>query len=409
VVSAGLGSTRADAQSVASPAVRKKVVITSWLGTDNPSHQQLVVISAARFNESQGFVKVELDASSRTPEIYQKVNIAFAAGAAPDVAFLHHYFAQPYYESGIIAPIEPYFKSWDERDDFYPYIREEARVFPNQPMLYLPTTLTVFILWYRRDWFEKAGIDPPRTFDAFLAAARALTQPPNRYGYALRGGDYYGVQVLEPIWGSAGLKFVDEKGQVDMTSPLAVEVMDKWLGMFTRDKSTQPTAVSDVYPQLFALMERGACGMWIYGTHASPQLTAAHGDNIGVLPTPIINKPCTEITPLGLFMTSSSKEKEAAWEYMKHEASGQAALEQGPGRGFLPVRKSIAANPLVQANKHLKVAADLSDSWWMPPMGWKNFAAYQLNIAPYWQMALRGGMSAADLQSQVARLLRDGS
>ena len=76
-------------------------------------------------------------------------------------------------------------------------------------------------------------------------------------------------QPIEPIWGSAGIKFADEKGNVDFDAPAAVAITEKWAGMYTKDKSTQPTAVNDRYPQLFAVMEQGKCAMWLYGTHAN--------------------------------------------------------------------------------------------------------------------------------------------
>ncbi len=53
--------------------------------------------------------------------------------------------------------------------------------------------------------------------------------------------------MIQPIWASAGVKFVDENGKVDFDSPEAIGVTEKWVGMFTKDKSAQPTAVNDGY------------------------------------------------------------------------------------------------------------------------------------------------------------------
>ena len=54
---------------------------------------------------------------------------------------------------------------------------------------------------------------------------------------------------------------------------------EKWVGMLTKDKSAQPTAVNDGYREQYALMEKGKCGLWFYGPHASPALMTALGDN----------------------------------------------------------------------------------------------------------------------------------
>jgi multiple sugar transport system substrate-binding protein len=161
------------------------------------------------------------------------------------------------------------------------------------------------------------------------------------------------VQPIEPIWGSAGVQFVEPNGTVDFASPAAVSATEKWVGMFTKDKSAQSTAVNDGYPQLFSLMERGKAATWIYGTHASPQLNTALGDRIQVVPTPNVGpRQCMLANPEGDFITTSCKEKEAAWTFLQYMASSRAAT-LAQGRGFLPVRKSLSADPAIQDNRFI--------------------------------------------------------
>jgi multiple sugar transport system substrate-binding protein len=129
---------------------------------------------------------------------------------------------------------------------------------------------------------------------------------------------------LQPIWGSAGSKFVDDAGNVDFDSPAAVAVTEKWLGMYTKDHSAQPTAINDGYPQLFALMEKNHAAMWLYGTHASLQLMAAHGDNIQAVPTPRVgDRNYMLANPEGGLILSSCKEKDAVWEFLTFLAGDQ--------------------------------------------------------------------------------------
>ena len=73
----------------------------------------------------------------------------------------------------------------------------------------------------------------------------ALNRPADRIGYALRGLDYFAVQPIEPIWASAGVRFADDKGNVDFDKPEAVAITEKWIGMYSKDKSAQSTAVND--------------------------------------------------------------------------------------------------------------------------------------------------------------------
>ena len=84
-------------------------------------------------------------------------------------------------------------------------------------------------------------------------------------------------------------------------------VTEKWVGMFTKDKSTQATAVTDGYPEIFSLMERGRAAMWCYGIHAHPQLNAALGERIQVVPIPNVGpRKCMLANPEGDFIDRKS-------------------------------------------------------------------------------------------------------
>jgi multiple sugar transport system substrate-binding protein len=392
--------------ALAQPAVRRKVTISYWTWADNPSHQKMLIDTVDGFNKSQGFITVALDANMKTMEVRQKVVAAFAAGAAPDVAGVVQTHVQDYFDNDILAPIDAYFQKWDQKDDYFPSILTSMHSKPGQPLLYMPNRILPYVLYYRADWFDTAGLKAPVTYDEFIAAAKAITTP-DRAGYALRGVDYYAVQPIEPIWGSAGVKFADEHGTVDFDGPAAVAVTDKWLGMYTRDKSAQPTAINDGYPQLFALMEKGRAAMWLYGTHASPQLMNALGDRIQATAIPRAGeRQLTLANPEGEFMTSSCKERDAAWEFLAFLSNGPHNKWLSTDRGYLPVRKSRAADPAIEANRFFKLAMANAPNWWTPPFSFKNWANYQDKIAPYWQQALRQEITAAQWNAQAAKFLR---
>jgi multiple sugar transport system substrate-binding protein len=389
------------------PAVRKKVKLTYWTWADNPVHQKMSVDAVEMFNKAQGFITVELDASNAVMEVRKKIVVAYAAGSAPDVGSTVQTHVQDYYSNGILHPVDEFFSKWDGKADYFPNVVDAMRSKPRQPVLYMPNAILPYVLYYRADWFQEAKVKPPVTYDEFIDAAKKLSKPPDRYGYVIRGGDYYGLQVIEPIWGSAGVKFADESGKVDFDSSEAVAVTEKWVGMFTKDKSAQPTAVNDRYPQLFALMEGSKGAMWIYGTHANPQLNSALGEKIQAVPTPRVkDKECMLANPEGPMIISSCKEKEAAWEFLVHMASGQPARIFSQGRGLLPVRKTVSADSVFQQNRFFKLAIASSSSWWMPPFHHAHWANYQDKIAPYWQQALRQEISVKDFHAQAAKLLR---
>jgi ABC-type glycerol-3-phosphate transport system substrate-binding protein len=165
----------------------------------------------------------------------------------------------------------------------------------------------------------------------------------------MRGQTYSAIQVILPIWASAGVKFVDEKGNVDFDSPAAIGVTEKWVNLLIKDNAAQPTPVSDGYREQYALMEKGKCGFWYYGPHASPALIKALGDNIQAVNNPRVGPNHYMLAnPEGPLMTTSCKEKEAAWEFIKFIASGDALLLYTAKRMVPPVRKSMFQQPGVR-------------------------------------------------------------
>jgi multiple sugar transport system substrate-binding protein len=392
---------------LAQPAVRRQVKLSYWTWSDNPGHQKMLTDVVDIYNKSQNFISVQMDAGSRVMEVRQKVLVAYAAGAGPDVAGVVQTNVQEYFDNGIMAPVDEYFSKWSEKADYFPSVLAFMRSKPGQPILYMPQRILPYVLFYRADYFDAAKLAPPKTYDEFIEAARRLTIPGQRAGCAIRGVDYYAVQPIEPIWGSAGVQFVDPQGKVDFDTPPAVAVTEKWVGMFTKDKSAQPTAVSDGYPQIFSIMERGLAAMWCYGVHANPQLNAALGDRIQVVPIPNVGPmKCMLANPEGDFMTTVCKEKDAAWEFLQFMASNKAVPITGPGRGYMPVRKSLSDAPEVQGNRFFKVAQANAQYWWTPPFAARNWATYQDRIAPYWQQALRGEITPRQWNEQGAKLLR---
>jgi len=393
--------------SLAAPNVRKKVKLTYWNWADNPNHMKISTDSVAMFNASQDFIEVEVDANMAVMESRKKLVVSFAAGGAPDVIMTVQYWVQDYLDNGILHPIGEYFDKWEERADFFPNVLEQVRSRPDQPILFLPQTSIPYFNFYRADWFNEAGVKVPETYDEFIAAAKTLTKAPDRYGYALRGQTYSAIQVILPIWHSAGVNYVNADGSVDFDSPAAIDVTDKWVGMLLRDRSCQPTAINDGYRELYALMERGKAAMWLYGPHAGPALVAALGDAIQGAPNPRVGPNHYMLAnPEGPMMVSSCQEKEAAWEFMKFIGSGDAVMLYTANRSVPPVRKSVAQRDFFQNDRFIKMSIEHSDQWWTPPYDAPTWTNFQDKIAPYWQEALAGKITAAQFNQTGAKLLR---
>src|SRR3954466_13492971 len=108
------------------PAVRRKVKLTYWNWADNPTHQKISVDSVAMFNKSQNFIEVEVDANMAVMESRKKLVVSYAAGAAPDVIMTVQYWAQDYFDNGMLHPLDDYFNKWADKADFFPNVIEQV-------------------------------------------------------------------------------------------------------------------------------------------------------------------------------------------------------------------------------------------------------------------------------------------
>jgi len=99
------------------------------------------------------------------------------AGQGPDVAQLFYGWLDQFVDGELLQPLDPAVFPHEEIEaDFFPIVTAMKR---NDQYYGLPTAVRSLALFYNKDLFEAAGLDPdnpPQTNDELLEAALALTQ-----------------------------------------------------------------------------------------------------------------------------------------------------------------------------------------------------------------------------------------
>jgi len=95
------------------------------------------------------------------------------------------------------------------------------------------------LLIYRKDLFEKAGIDPPESLDDVMAAAEQLNGD-GMAGITLatKAGDGFTAETFEHVALAFGCQLVDDSGAVTFDSPECVEAL-RWYGDIASKYSVQ--------------------------------------------------------------------------------------------------------------------------------------------------------------------------
>ena len=181
------------------------VTIRFFTGEDDPPQIKVYEEIFAEYKQSHPNVDFSLTPSP--DDVLQKLTAALAAKTAPEFSGLVEAEIMELGVRGFLEPVDPIVDAVG-RQDFKPnslyVIKDKVYNLPYAGGGYGQ-------VWYRTDLFEKEGIQPPKTWDEWKAAAQKLTKD-GVYGYGAAGakGGALSVLLSQLIWSSGGTYF-DEK------------------------------------------------------------------------------------------------------------------------------------------------------------------------------------------------------
>lgn len=232
----------------------------------------------------------------------------------------------------------------------------------NDKQYSMPFNSSTPILYYNKDLFKAAGLDPekpPRTFEEFTTAARALTKK-NSDGTTTYGGAFaiYGW-FFEQFLAVSGGQYVNNGNGRDafateatFNSPEGIAVLEWWKAMLDEGIMTnfgRPTV--DTRNAFLA----GQIAMFIDSTavlRGMMDSTAGKFEiGTGFLPRPneeAFNKYGTIIGGGSLWILKDRPETEKAcgWEFIKFMSSAPQQAYWQTMSGYFPIRKSAYAEKL---------------------------------------------------------------
>ena len=228
-------------------------------------------------------------------------------------------------------------------------------------------------IWYRADWFEEAGLNPPETWDDILKAAEYFYDPAsNQYGILVgTKAENYAEQVFTQFAMSNGAGLFDAEGNLIFNSPEMKETLEYYAELAQYNPpGPQTWRARDYYLQ-------GKMAMFFYSTYiiddlalaevAAKSLTSenfadlagagfdpelAENTRMAPLVTKVRSSGYGHLDSLAFPETGDPAKTAAARkfaEYLFSPNSYITVLHMAPG-GMIPVLKDIAANPRFQAD-----------------------------------------------------------
>ena len=294
-------------QEAASKEGKTTIRFASWDTADDVDAQQKMV---DKFNEEHPDIQVVLEAYGS--DFDTKISASMGSGDAPDVMYMWNY---PAYHEGL-EPLDSYIEKEGEeyKKNFYStlwnYNSYDGQIYG------LPVGFTTHCVYYNKDLFEKAGVEEPKdgwTWEDLEEKAKKINEATGVKGFSFSmKPDPYDYEMY--LW-SNGTAYCDKEGKMEgyINSDKALET-DKMFQDMAKDGYAVATekSGSDEF-------ESGQTAMFVYGAWAVKKYTEA-GVNFGLakLPSFGTEKSASILSSSGVAIAKSSKNKEAAWEFVKY-------------------------------------------------------------------------------------------
>jgi len=379
-------------------------VLDYWLWQDDATDQTWLKL-ADEFNKQSTSFQVKLQVIPLA-QYQDKLMTALSSGGGPDACRFKDWWLGEFVDQKAVAPLDSYLNSWSGKADVVQALYETGRVPGSTELYMLPHQYVTLYMYYRKSFFNEAGLQPPRTHADVLAAAARLTDAnAKRWGIDVRGGA--GGQDQWAAWlYSGGASMVDSSGKVILDDPAAIAVNQDYLDLETKLKVTPPGSVTAAFAQVISNFQSGSTAMLIHHPGSLGTLRPALGEDLGVVPMPSADPSSTSTlgTMSGNIVLASSGKKEQAWQWISWLSTKEPMLTMSTSKqGQLPVLTSAAQDPAFTKDEAFKVAiaAQSTAKSWPALRGTATVA--NKSWGPAIQSAFLGKTSSAEMMQQLAK------
>lgn len=362
------------AQQPAQPAAQlpagEVVQLTFWGDWGGEGEKQFNTMVDA-FNKTHPNIQVKYVV---VQDMLTKFLTASTSGQAPDIMFWDRWRTSLYGPKNVLQPIDEFMAQDNvSRDDFY---SEALKEMTYDGKLYgLPITVDARALFYNKKLLDEAGVQPPTTWAELEAAAQKLTKWEGdklvTAGLSLQDAGLFNMYLQQ-----AGGSMLSEDGTAtNFNTPEGKAVLEYWDRMLHESKVYQLGLEQGLAEGQDAFVTGRVAmqytGPWMLSTYRK------YGADLefGVVPPPAgpDGDRGSVMGGFGLVIPAASKNKEAAWEFMRWWAGEpENALLWAKTSYNIPGNLKAIQDPFFQ-----------DDPFWKPFLDTLEFAKVRPTVAGY--------------------------
>ena len=273
-----------------------------------------------------------------------KLTLMLNAKEALDIVEVRELTEKQYVNNGLLDNLEARLKSWPDAKTLLPITLSSARSVDNTAYM-LPEFFYIKALFMRTDILKKLGIEaPPSTLQQLYEVAKKITNPAaNQYGFGFRGkgnayraSDYLLLSDLPNVDGKFAYRTTD--GKTVYEDPRFLTALKAYIDLF---KNAVPAdGINWGFNEQVNAFASGIAPFLVQDPDTVPLLDQQLGrDKYTVVPMPLGASGKTYCTFgfAGLGIPSYSKNKDAAWEFIKFFSAPKQNAEFNKKYGPLPI------------------------------------------------------------------------
>lgn len=347
----------------------EKTVITFWNGFTGSDKETLETLVQKYNDTNDKNVQVDMNIMP-WDSLYQKLATVLPVGEGPDILAFSPERLGTYAEPGALAPVDDAYTGKIVDEAVIPAALKENLKWKGT-YYGVPMNFATLLLYYNKDIFKEAGLDPespPANWDELEQYAAQIVEKTGKYGFDMAVKETTPMWCIM-LWGNGG-DFIKD-GKAVFNSPENVETITRWAADI-RDRKFGPEVLTG--GEIDKLFESQKLAMYFCGPWATTGFKNA-GINFGVAQAPQGPKDqVTQSNAVGMYMTSSSKNKEAVYDFFKYWNSVDTQVAWSLGTGFPPARTDIAGDERLSSNPYIAEFAKPADESKMYLQQLTNFA-----------------------------------
>lgn len=286
----------------------------------------------------------------------QTVNNRVDGGEAPDVSRLPARWIPQFVGKDALEPLDDLMQG-DFYEKFYEGMADGCMY---EGTYYgVPWATSNKCLYYNKDVFEAAGLDPedPQldTWDDMLAAAQTITEETDTPALGLAGADVISTasQYYHYHW-SYGADLVDDEGMPVVNSEEGGEALQFYADLHLEHGVTQASPLASDRQDIRQLFESGELGMVIAHVYAGLNIEDSDQDfGYGIVQVPEGPEGRYSLNTIDAMAVYTQTEvKDLAYDLLKFYYDEERRFQYSSQKGFMPVMKSVGDRDYFQESKN---------------------------------------------------------